>query len=179
MPIAAVAFVLAAHFVLHAAPADLATRDDADQFVFAQRPALGYHEQPPVYSWLVWAAFQIVGPSLPAYALLKTLILTALLHAAWRLAAEAVADPRWRLAAATGAVFLPSLAWHAFSYLTHSNLLLVACYWTATLALRLGRTGRTRDYAFLGAAVDLGMITKYNFAHFALSLVAHCSSIVG
>ena len=79
-PIAAVAIVLAAHFVLHSLPADLATRDDADQFVFAQRLALGYHEQPPIYSWLVWATFQLAGPSLIAYAAMKTTGIRANVH---------------------------------------------------------------------------------------------------
>lgn len=160
-----------AHFVIHAATPDIATRDDADQYIFAKHLALGYHEQPPLYTWLVWAAFQVTGPSLVAFAAVKTLVFACVVAAAWAAARATVADPAWRGPAAAGAVFLPSLAWHTFTYLTHSNLLLMACYATVAVAVRLGRSRRTRDYLLLGAAVGLGGLAKYNYAHFAAALL--------
>src|SRR6516165_401563 len=50
-------------------------RDESDQIIFSQGLALGYHEQPPLYSWLTWAFFRVLGPNLVTLALLKTLIL--------------------------------------------------------------------------------------------------------
>jgi hypothetical protein len=51
--------------------------DDAEQIRLSQELLLGYPiPQPPMYSWLSWGMFQILGTGLLALTLLKYIFIT-------------------------------------------------------------------------------------------------------
>src|SRR5438093_9034461 len=52
--------------------------DESEQVLFSQQLALGYNDQPPVYTWLLWGLFQLTGVSLLGVYLLKLLIVAAI-----------------------------------------------------------------------------------------------------
>src|SRR5262245_29829108 len=55
------------HVVLRLALSSALTADDAREAVLAQSLAWGYQaRQPPLYNWLVWGSFRVLGPSLLA-----------------------------------------------------------------------------------------------------------------
>jgi hypothetical protein len=80
-------------------------------------------------------------------------------------------DGRLVLPAALALLVVPFFAWDVVHQLTHSALLSAAVAVTLYFFLRLAITGRTRDYVGLGAAAGLGVLAKYNYEVFALSLL--------
>ncbi len=151
--------------------------DESDLIIFGQQLAWGYSEQPPLYSWLCAAAFELLGTGVAALTVVRTAILA--LTAAFLLAVARLAIPDRRLAtlAAASTLLVPSLAWHALTYLTHSILVFLAGIASVYFVLRIVRDGRTRDYAFLGAACAAGALSKYNFALFAFALAAAAATL--
>ena len=82
------------HVLLRLALSPTLTADDAREAVLAQNLQWGYQaRQPPLYNWLAWAAFRVLGPGLLALTLLKY---ATLVFAFWtgRLSAFAVI---WKL----------------------------------------------------------------------------------
>ena len=60
------------HVLLRLALSPTLTADDAREAVLAQSLQWGYQaRQPPLYNWLAWAAFRVLGPGLLALTLLK------------------------------------------------------------------------------------------------------------
>ncbi len=166
------AAVLAAQFALRMAYAPSVEPDDADLVLFAQRPALGYSDQPPLYSWLCAGVFAAFGVGAATLAAVRTAVLAAgfgLLYLTARLLCR---DRRLAVLAAHAVLLVPNLTWHALTYLTHTNLLFVGCLAALFAFLRLARGGRTADYLLFGAACGAGGLSKYNFAWFAAALVA-------
>ena len=67
------------------------TADDAREAVLAQSLQWGYQaRQPPLYNWLVWGAFRLIGPGLLALTLLKYAVLVL---AFWLVYLTARRDP--------------------------------------------------------------------------------------
>jgi len=165
------ALFLCAYFAVYLKFCGSLHRDEADQIIFSQSLALGYHEQPPLYSWLTWAFFRILGRNLVALALLKTLILGSIYTGLYLSARLLLGDARRAALAAFSAFLMFSFAWHSISYLTHTNLLCAifagACY----AFLRLLRSGKWQEYLFLGLMLGLGMLSKYNFVLFGGALL--------
>jgi hypothetical protein len=103
-------------------------------------------------------------------ALLKTGILAAIYLLLYRCARMILHDfPRAVLA--TGSLLLvPLLAWEFLRDYTHSPLLCAFSVATLSALLRLQKKGRWRDYALLGLTLGLGVLSKYNYVHFAVAL---------
>ncbi len=173
-PIGALLLAFAALRMLYAGGVE---PDESDLILFGQQLAWGYSEQPPLYSWLCAAAFELLGTGVAALVAVRTAILAA--TAAFLYATARLAIPNPRLATlATGSVLLvPSLAWHALTYLTHSILVFLAGIACVFFVLRIVQGGRARDYAFLGVACAAGALAKYNFALFALALALAAASL--
>lgn len=166
-----VALVLAIFAGLRMVYAGNVEPDEADLILFGQQLAWGYSEQPPLYSWICAAAFELFGTGVAALVAVRTLVLAAtvaLLHATARLA---VPDRRLALLAACSVLLVPSLAWHALTYLTHSILAFFAGVACLHACLRVVRDGRRLDYIYLGVACAAGVLSKYNFALFAFAML--------
>jgi 4-amino-4-deoxy-L-arabinose transferase-like glycosyltransferase len=161
---------LAANLLLGLTAAESFKVDDSDQLLFSQSLEVGYHEQPPLYSWLCWLSFQALGLNPFALHLLKTLILAGLAVSLVWVGRLVLGDGRRAALAAATTVLIPTFSWHALTYLTHSNLLFVACAATVAALCRVYRDGRPVDYALLGLCAALGMLSKYNYAMFAAAL---------
>lgn len=136
--------------------------DEAEAFWHARRLAWGYGPQPPLYFWLQWALFRVVGEGVLALALLKALLLTGTLLVAMRLLAAGLPAG----AAGTAALslgLLPQVAWEGQRALTHSVLALFLAVLTAWAFSRALASGRLLAYLLLGAIVGLGTLSKLNF----------------
>jgi 4-amino-4-deoxy-L-arabinose transferase-like glycosyltransferase len=145
--------------------------DEAEAMVNARRLAWGYGPQPPLYFWLQWAFFRLLGESLLALALLKAALLggtvLVLLHLLAREGAGSAAGP-----AALSLGLLPQISWEAQRALTHSVLALLMAVIAAALFVRALRSGRLADHLWLGVALGLGILSKFNFAAWPLGLLA-------
>ena len=135
--------------------------DEAEQLLWTQDLRWGYGPQPPLYSWLQWAFFEVFGASILALALLKNLLLLSTYGCTW-LAARTVLAPR--LAALSSAsLLLLQIVWESQRDLTHSVLVTTCAAATLAVLLALLRRPRAGLYLLLGLAVGCGLLAKYSF----------------
>lgn len=168
---------ITSHFALRVVISPALELDEAEQMVLTQSLELGYGEQPPLYTWLQWLFFQALGPGVAALALLKHALL-ALLYACTYLSARRVLeDARLSALAAFSLLLIPSFAWEALRDLTHSVLVAAMAALTLYAAVRVWQEGGKRDYALLGLALALGVLSKYSYALFALALALAALSL--
>lgn len=144
--------------------------DEAQMLLWSRHLAWGYGPQPPLYSWIQWAVFQLLGESLLALALVKNALLAgtwlciyALLRSAFRPGIAALAT--------ASLLLLPQIAWESQRALTHTvlaTMLAAATYlvfWTWVLG------GRRGGYLLFGLIVGLGAIAKVNYLVAPLALL--------
>jgi 4-amino-4-deoxy-L-arabinose transferase-like glycosyltransferase len=151
--------------------------DEAEQLVFVQRLAAGYSEQPPLYTWLLWLPVQLFGPSVAALATVKFGLFAALLTLVHRVAIRVIDDPRLAALATIAPLMLPVFGWEAIRMSTHTILMCVMMLATLLTVLRIVECGQTRDYFLLGLYLVGGLLSKYNFAVYALALALASATI--
>jgi 4-amino-4-deoxy-L-arabinose transferase-like glycosyltransferase len=161
---------LAVHFVLSMALSGSFSPDDADQLIFSQTFAAGYYEQPPLYSWLTYLSFKVLGLRYPSYFLVKSISL-GLIYVACFCSARLLGLRGWTAVLATFLpLLIPTFAWHSFSYLTNTNLVCAASAISFYAIARLERSNGWIDYGLLGLALGTGLLSKYNFSLVAAAL---------
>jgi len=145
-------------------------RDESEQVLWAQQLALGFGTQPPLYTWLQRAVFELVGVSVLGLTLLKHGLLALTYLFTFAAARTLMPGPLAALAAAS-MLLLPQISVDSHRDLTHVVLCTTttAATWWAVLALR--RRPTLWGYAALGLAVGLGMLSKYSYAVVALALL--------
>ena len=145
-------------------------RDESEQVLWAQQLALGFGAQPPLYTWLQRAVFELVGVSVLGLTLLKHGLL-ALTYLFTFAAARMLMPCTLAALAAASLLLLPQISIDSHRDLTHVVLCttLTAATWWTVLALR--RRPTLRGYAALGLVVGLGMLSKYSYALVALALL--------
>jgi len=168
--------VLLAYLVLHVlvrlVVSDSLTADDAREALYGQTLAWGYQApQPPLYNWVVWAAFQVLGVSVLALTVVKYAFLGAAYAFVYASARRLV--PEGRLAAlATFSLWLVApINWTLHEALTHSVAGLAACAATFYALLRLEDRESLGAYAALGLALGLGLLSKFSVGVFAAALL--------
>jgi len=148
-------------------------RDDLIEAIVAQGWALGYNPtQPPLYTWLIVAASDLIGPGVAAHVLVKfaSLYLALLFY---YLAAERALEDAYLAALATLAWPMTYMfGWDVTQNYTQSVLLMALSAALMYLAMRLRDGGGWIDYLALGLVLGLGTLTKYGFAIFAGTLFA-------
>jgi 4-amino-4-deoxy-L-arabinose transferase-like glycosyltransferase len=168
-----VADYFAAQTLLRVFTASSLSLDEAEMLVVTQGFAWGYGgSQPPLYGWLMLIAFKIFGTGIPALAIVKNLLLFTAFVVMFQ-AGRIVLGDDWKAAITSAAlVTIPQIGWKAQFDLTHSVLALVMAALTFLVFLRLLRSGRAIDYLAFGLCLALGAISKYNYAIFAVALLA-------
>ncbi|WP_051236096.1 glycosyltransferase family 39 protein [Ottowia thiooxydans] len=160
----------AAHVAVRLAISPALKWDEAEQILWSQNLALGYGAQPPLYTWLQWAFNSVFGPSVLALSALKhsALVLTYVLM--WGAGRELL-GPRGAWWASASMLLLPPLGWYSVRDQTHSILVTAmacAAWW---MLFRLIKRPSQRDFALLGLACGIGMLSKYSFALVAGAMV--------
>lgn len=151
--------------------------DEAQMFLWGREPlALGYGPQPPLYSWLQWAAFRLIPDPLLALAVVKNALLAGTYLTV--LAVLRLVHPAQ--VAGLGAaclMLMPQVAWDSQREMTHSVLVvtlaavMVLVLWTRALP------GRRGGWLVFGLVVGLGLLSKVNFAVAAAALVLAAASV--
>jgi 4-amino-4-deoxy-L-arabinose transferase-like glycosyltransferase len=136
--------------------------DEAEAFWFARELAWGYNAQPPLYFWLQWGMFQIVGEGVLALALLKAVLLWGAAAALFLWLAGRV-DVAQAGIAVLALGLLPQVVWEAQRALTHSVLVFACAVWFVVALHRMVTRGSWGDAVVLGLVTGLGVIAKYNF----------------
>lgn len=161
----------AVHAALRLALSSALTADDAREAVLAQRLLWGYQaRQPPLYNWLVWVAFRVLGPGLLALTLLKYALLVLGFWLVSLTARRILADPHHATLATFAFLLVIPISWTVHEALTHSITVIAACAGTAWALVRLTDAPRLAAYAALGVAVGLGTLSKFTYLVFLAAL---------
>jgi 4-amino-4-deoxy-L-arabinose transferase-like glycosyltransferase len=169
----------AAHIIVRSLNGQVLQWDEGEQILWAQQLQWGYGAQPPLYTWLQWCLNQVLGPSVPALALLKHALIALACVFLW-LAARELMGRRAAWWAAASLFWLPAFGWYAISDLTHTILvttLTCAAWWLLLRIVR--RQGRecVRTFAALGLVCGCGILAKYSFALMLAALLAALLSV--
>jgi hypothetical protein len=162
----------AGHVLLRLALSPALTVDDAREAVLGQSFEWGYQaRQPPLYDWLVWAAFRLLGPGVLALTVLKYAVLVLAFWLVHLTARRLLADPRLATLATFSFLLMIPVSWNVHEALTHTITVLAACAGTAYVLVRLPERPTPGMYATLGAALGLGALSKFTFLVFAAALL--------
>jgi 4-amino-4-deoxy-L-arabinose transferase-like glycosyltransferase len=146
--------------------------DEAEQLLLSQSFAIGYTDQPPLYTWLLIGVEAIFGVNILSLAILKNLLLF-ITHLCLFLAARIVLNDAYLAALTALSLWLvPQIAWESHRDLTHSVLVTSLSSGFFYVMVRLLHSGRTRDYLLLAGLLGLGVLSKHSFLFFAAALVA-------
>jgi 4-amino-4-deoxy-L-arabinose transferase-like glycosyltransferase len=159
------------HTILRLALSSSLTADDAREAVLAQSLRWGYQaRQPPLYNWLAWGAFRLVGPGLLALTLLKYLLLVLAFWLVYLTARRIVRDPGLATLGVFSLLLLLPIGWTVHEALTHSVLVLAACAGTVYALVRIADEPSPWAYAGLGLAAGLGLLSKFTYVPFLAAL---------
>ncbi|MBM3512982.1 MAG: phospholipid carrier-dependent glycosyltransferase [Alphaproteobacteria bacterium] len=144
--------------------------DEAQYWIWAQQPALGYYSKPPLIAWLIAATTSICGDG-ESCVRLSAPILHGLTAALLFLLGRTFFDRATGWWCAFVYLLMPGVSVSARVMSTDVPLLV---FWTLALicAVRAFETGRTRWWALLGLTVGLGLMSKY-----AMALFIPCAGI--
>ena len=173
-----VALYLIAHIIIRLSLSQTIQVDDAEQIRLAQSLALGYPiPQPPLYSWISWGLFQLIGSGLLTLTLLKYTLIGLTFWLIWLASAYLYQQAASRWLATFSFLLMPSFGWHMHQGFTHTILLGVAIALTLHAMLRLQHHQRHLDYLYLGSALGIGLMAKYSFVLFLIPLLTSALTI--
>ncbi|MDB5815880.1 MAG: glycosyl transferase family 39 [Rhodocyclales bacterium] len=145
--------------------------DEAQYWTWAQHPDWGYFSKPPVIAWLIAASTTLFGDGMLAVKLPAILLYPA---TAWLLFAlgRELFDTRIGMRCAVAFSLLPFVSGLGLFISTDAPLLF---FWTlAILALVRAMThDYWRDWLLLGAALGLGVMSKYTMLAFGASALLY------
>ena len=122
----------------------------------------GYGPQPPLYAWLQWGAFRLIGDPLVAMASLKNGLIAVTFIAVFLLLRGAV--PTWKAGmAAVSLMLLPQIAWESHRALTHSVLATALAALTCLVFVARTLPGRGGGYLSFGIVAGLGLLSKASY----------------
>jgi Dolichyl-phosphate-mannose-protein mannosyltransferase len=146
--------------------------DDSEQIVFAQYLAIGYFPRnPPLFTWLVIAAQQVFGVSVLAVASVKFAALWGSCATLFVAARMVLRDERFAVLTGLSPLAMSLVTWNSVIGLTDTTLVMFFCVLTFVVFLRLRESGEPLLYIAMGVCAGLGLISKYGYGIFLLSLL--------
>lgn len=138
--------------------------DESEQVFFSQWMALGYGPQAPLYNWVLNGFFSLFGVSIATLTLFKNglLFLSYLFYGLT--AQRLLRDNRLAVIAVLGLLTIPQISFEAQRDLTHTVAVIFAACFFLHMLVRTLQHPTALSYALTGAAIGIGMISKYNFA---------------
>jgi 4-amino-4-deoxy-L-arabinose transferase-like glycosyltransferase len=160
-----------AWFSLRLAVSTTMELDEAEQFIAAKVLALGYPDQPPFFTWILHAAAFPFGMNIATILAVKYALLFCFYLSCYHIA-RTFWEPRKSLVVTGALLLFPTYSYEFNRNLTHTILLAAMASVTVLLFVRLLERKTAARYLLLGAAVGLGILSKYNivFLLFALAV---------
>lgn len=153
-------------------PPSLAS-DDAMEAFFSQQFQLVYSlRQPPLYSWLVYAAKNLLGDISLALVAVRYLLLFIMYTGLFLSASIMFTNRRVIVAVMVSYLLIRQYASLSHLNMTHTTLASAAIAVTFFSALVGSRQRAWWPYLLMGVAMGIGALAKYNFVTFPLSLLA-------
>jgi 4-amino-4-deoxy-L-arabinose transferase-like glycosyltransferase len=164
----AVLLLIAGYFVLEfltrmAMPHSM-RYDESQQVFFSQWLTLGYDSQPPLYNWFQTLFVSAFGLSLATISIFKNIVLFLVYLSYYKLARLVLTDKLFVVIATLSLLTIPQLFWEAQRDLTHTVAQLLTINLFLYGIIRTLKAPSLTAYVITGAALGLGMLSKYNFA---------------
>jgi hypothetical protein len=168
----------ALHFLIRIVASGNLETDEA-QFVGATHLALGYgNSHPPLYNWLVAGALKLTGDHWPsALALIKTILLIGTYWLAFDTMRRATGRALPGLIVAASFLFIPQIVWKSQITLAHSVMVMFGVVATLHAVIAIVEQQKLGRYIWLGIAITIGMMAKYNFLLMLVAIFAAALSI--
>jgi 4-amino-4-deoxy-L-arabinose transferase-like glycosyltransferase len=151
--------------------------DEAEQVFQAQQLLPGYHEQPPLYSWLQYGVFKVLGIHLVSLSLLKSILLFASLYCFHQICRLHCQSSSLAWCATLAWALIPSISLDLIKDNTHSILALFAANLTWYWFVAPLRLPRTVCYVLLGCIISVGVLSKFNYLLFLAILLISLISL--
>lgn len=161
----------ALHIVLRVLISDSLDYDEAEQALLSQWLLAGYTEQPPLYTWMQYALFQLFGKNVFAVSLLKNSLLFLTYVFVFLSGREILKDTRAAILATCSLLLIPQIGWESQRDMTHTTLVVCASAASLWQALRLMHKEDLLNYAIFGLMLAIGILGKANFALFLAILL--------
>lgn len=138
--------------------------DDVQQALAAQSWAWGYEPRnPPLYTWLLMGAYSAFGVTQIAHVFVKYALLLATFVFAYLCGRRLFKTPGYAELSALSLMLVHLVGISMHLVFTHTVALGAALFMTWWALLRVLQEKRALDYALLGLAGALGLLSKYNF----------------
>jgi 4-amino-4-deoxy-L-arabinose transferase-like glycosyltransferase len=159
------------HILIRLLISNGAELDEAEQLLLSQAFAIGYTDQPPLYTWLLRIVQAFLGVNILSLAVLKNLLLFGTYLGLFGAARLVLKNIQLALLTSVSLWLIPQIAWESYRDLTHSVLVTSISAGFLAVTLALVRTGRTWHYLVLGLLLGLGALSKHSFLFFAVALL--------
>jgi 4-amino-4-deoxy-L-arabinose transferase-like glycosyltransferase len=144
--------------------------DEAEQFLAAKVIALGYSDQPPLFTWILSAAAFPFGMNIVTIIAVKYSILFFFYFSFYHVA-RTFWDAEKSLIVTGSLLLFPTYSYEFNRNLTHTILLAAMASVTCLVYVRLVKKRTTLCYLLMGISAGLGILSKYNFVFFLCALV--------
>lgn len=166
--------LLAAYFLLQivvrlALPASLEL-DEAQQVFLSQWLSAGYDTQPPLYNWLQYGIISVFGISVASLTIPKNTFLFLSYLFFGLTAFHLMRDRRLAAIATLGLLTIPQISFEAQRDLTHTVAVIFAASFFLFSFVRMLKRPSASTYLLTGAAIGIGILSKYNFVLLPVSL---------
>lgn len=126
------------------------------------------NSHPPLYNWLLRLLLEVTGWNWPlSTATLKFGLLAAFYWLTWD-SARRLGNNKAGLLAIAAVAFLPQIVWQFAHTAAHSIMLLAGTVAVIHAAILICQSPRLLNYIWLGMALTLGAMAKFNFYLFAI-----------
>jgi len=151
--------------------------DEAEQIVMAQHLLPGYPDQPPLYSWLQYLFFKLLGRNLMSLALLKSILLFGCFYSFHHICRLYCQSASLAWCATMSWVFIPAISLDLIKDNTHSVLALFAASVTWYWFVAPSNLAKAVWYAILGFIIGIGFLSKFNYVIFLILLISSAISL--
>ena len=166
-----------AHVLIRVMTSASLEMDEAEQVFLTQWLLLGYSPnpphnlQPPLYTWLQLAFFQIFGVGIFALSFLKNLLLFLTYVFVYLTTRLLTGNVILAVLAVLSLFLFPQIAWESQRDLTNSVLAMTLGAASLLGALYVSKTRTLSSYVLFGGLLGLGALSKYTFLIFAGALL--------
>lgn len=149
-----------------------ATLDETEQIICSKFFAWGYYTQPPLYTWLQMLVFKFLDTSILGLAILKFFILFLAYIYVYKIALLLTGNETKAILSSLSLMLFPRVIWESQIELIHTVLLTTATAITIYYFFKiLLKKVSVIDFVFLGIAIGIGFLAKYNYVLVITSLV--------
>ncbi|WP_457577519.1 ArnT family glycosyltransferase [Desulfomarina sp.] len=168
--IAALVTYFVLHIVLRVLVSDSLDYDEAEQALLGQWLLSGYTEQPPLYTWIQYGLFHLLGKNVLAVSLLKNSLLFLTYLFVFLSGKKLLNNERAAIMASCSLILIPQIGWESQRDMTHTTLVVCAAAAVLWTVLRLLENRSFFNALLLGFFWGIGILAKANFFLFLLIL---------